>query len=99
MCQKNVGACAEESPYCFGLAKPAVAGFSQTSLMFSSLKMLSFLHAVTKCGAAAGRHAVIFPTVFLSFSIFLFLAASWTVVDEKIRSICAWNSDNVIETV
>jgi hypothetical protein len=40
------------------------------------------------CGVAAGRPAVIFPTVFLSFSIFLFLAASWTVVDEKIRSIC-----------
>ncbi len=36
------------SSYCFGPAKSAVAGFSQTSLMFSSLKMLSSPHAVTK---------------------------------------------------
>jgi hypothetical protein len=46
---------AEASPYCFGPAKSAVAGFSQTSLMFSFLKMLSSPHAVTKCGVAAGR--------------------------------------------
>ena len=37
------------------LAKSAVAGFSHTSMMFSSLKMLSTPHAVTKCCAAAGR--------------------------------------------
>ena len=55
MRQQNVGACAEASPYCFGLAKSAVADFSQTSLMFSFLKMLSSPYAVTKCGVAAGR--------------------------------------------
>jgi len=57
MRQQNVEACAEASPYCFGPAKSAVAGFSQTSLMFSFLKMLSSPHAVTKCGVAAGRPA------------------------------------------
>jgi hypothetical protein len=36
------------SPYCFGPAKSSVAGFSQTSLMFSSLKMLPPPHAVAK---------------------------------------------------
>jgi hypothetical protein len=55
MRQQNVDARAGESPYCFVLA--AVDGFSQTSLMFSFLKMLSSPHAVTKCGVAAGRPA------------------------------------------
>jgi hypothetical protein len=36
------------SSYCFNPAKSAVAGFSQTSLMLSSLKMLSSPHEVTK---------------------------------------------------
>jgi hypothetical protein len=58
MRQQNVGACAEASPYCFGLAK-SLAGFSQTSLMFSFLKMVSTPHAVTKCGVAAGRPAFV----------------------------------------
>jgi hypothetical protein len=54
MHQQNVGACSEASSYWFGLAESAVAGFFQTSLMFSSLNMLSSPHAVTKCGVAAG---------------------------------------------
>jgi hypothetical protein len=54
---KILGACVGDSPYCFGLAKSTVDGFSQTSLMFSFLKMLSSPHAVTKCGIAAGRPA------------------------------------------
>jgi hypothetical protein len=58
MSQQNVGACAGASPYCFGPAKSAAAGFSQTSLMFSSLKMLSSPHEVTKCGVAAGHPAL-----------------------------------------
>jgi hypothetical protein len=57
--KQNVGACAEASPYCFGLAKSAVAGFSQTSLMFSFLKMVSSPHAVTKCVVAADRPAFV----------------------------------------
>jgi hypothetical protein len=56
--QQNVGTCAEASPYCFGTAKSAVAGFFQTSLMFSFLKMLFSPHAVTKSGVAAGRPAL-----------------------------------------
>jgi hypothetical protein len=54
MHQQNVGACAEASSCCFGLAKSAIAGFFQTSLMFSFLNMLSSPHAVNKCGVAAG---------------------------------------------
>ncbi len=41
------------SSSCFGPAKSAVAGISQTSLMFFSLKMLSCPHAVTKWLVAA----------------------------------------------
>ncbi len=47
------------SPYCFGVAKSALAGFSQTSLMFSSLKMLHPPHTVTKWLVEAGRPAFI----------------------------------------
>jgi hypothetical protein len=54
MHQQNVGACSEASSYWFGPAESAVAGFFQTSLMFSSLNMLSSPHAVTKCGVATG---------------------------------------------
>jgi hypothetical protein len=67
MRQQNVGACAEASPYCFCQAKSAVTGFSQTSLMFSFLKMLSSPHAITKCGVAAGRPAFmggLFPALY-----------------------------------
>jgi hypothetical protein len=58
-CQHNVGACAEASPYCFGLAESAAADFSQTSLVFSyfSLKVWIPPRAVTKCAVAAGHHA------------------------------------------
>jgi hypothetical protein len=41
MRQQNVGACAEASPYCFGLAKSAETGSHQDL-------------AGTKCGVAAG---------------------------------------------
>jgi hypothetical protein len=40
---KSAGA----SPYCFGQAESSVVGLSQTSLMFSSLKILLSPHAVT----------------------------------------------------
>jgi hypothetical protein len=47
-CQQNVGADAEESPYCLSTA----SDFSQTSLKSScvSLMVLISLHAVAKCG-------------------------------------------------
>jgi hypothetical protein len=53
--RQNVGACAEASPYCFGLAKSAAAEFSQTSPMFSyfSLKMLHSPRAINICAVAA----------------------------------------------
>jgi hypothetical protein len=52
-------ACAEASPYCFGLAESTAADFSQTTLMFSyfSQKVLIPPRAVTKWTVAAGHPA------------------------------------------
>jgi hypothetical protein len=53
-CRQNVGADAEESPYCLAWHSPQL--LTQTSLKISyvSLTVLISLHALPKCGVASG---------------------------------------------
>jgi hypothetical protein len=88
--QQNVGVCAEASPYCFGPAKSAAADFSQTLLMFSSLKMLCSPVYMQSPNVVLPLAALLLWEDFLPLSTNLFVPARHAETSKILASTKYW---------